>query len=234
MKTTYGQTKLAVIPLRAEARHSSEMVSQLLYNETYTILEEQKDWLWVACFHDAYEGWLPRNQVYYISQEEFDRPFLSFSSNLLTWDKELKQYIFMASPSYQAAFSSPLTLCEQIYQAAEQFLNTAYLWGGRSALGIDCSGLMQVIFRIGKIVLPRDSSQQVLLGKTVVWAAHQLGDLAFFENKQNKITHVGLVWNNNQILHASGWVRIDKLTKQGIFHQGQQTHHLSIIKRISS
>lgn len=232
MRTGFGQTTLAAIPLRGEASHRSEMVSQLLYNETYTILEEFEDWVRVECLHDGYEGWLPKNQVHYISQEEFDTPFQYYSPDLLVWDKELEQHIFMGSPFYELAQPSLLSPIEQICKAAQQFLNVPYLWGGRSPLGVDCSGLMQVVFRIGKILLPRDASQQPVMGKKILWGEHQRGDLAFFENEQGKIVHVGLIWGPNQILHASAWVRIDELNEHGIIHQGQQTHQLAKIKRV--
>lgn len=230
-KTMYGQARLSIIPMRAEARHCSEMVSQLLYNETYTILEEQKEWFLIEALHDAYQGWIASNQVHYISQEVFDTPFKRYNPALIEWDAQLQQHLYMGSPFYDLKPTTDLPI-DRICQAAQQFINSPYLWGGRSAAGIDCSGLMQIIFRMGNVFLPRDASQQVNIGQPITWGNQQKGDLAFFVNKAEKITHVGLVLTANTLLHASAWVRTDQLNEKGIFYHKNQTHHLSVIKRI--
>lgn len=230
-KTSYGQARISIIPIRAEASHSSEMVSQLLYNETYTILKEQKEWLLIECLHDSYQGWIAANQVYYISQEIFDTPFKRYNSDLIEWDNQLEINLFMGSPFYDIAPSIAPPI-ERICSAAKQFINSPYLWGGRTGAGIDCSGLIQVAFRMGKILLPRDAAQQATLGKTISWGAQKRGDLAFFKNKEDKITHVGLFLSPDSILHASAWVRIDVIKETGIFHKNTATHQLAFIKRM--
>lgn len=230
-QTSYGQARLAIIPIRAKASHSSEMTSQLLYNETYTILEEQDEWIYIECLHDRYQGWIAKNQVYYISQEIFDTPFKRYNPELIEWDAQLEINLFMGSPFYDVApnIAPPI---ERICHAAQQFINSPYLWGGRTGAGVDCSGLMQVAFRMGHILLPRDASQQAGLGKTISWGAQQRGDLAFFKNKEDKITHVGLLLSPDFILHASAWVRIDEINETGIFHKNKATHSLAFIKRM--
>ena len=230
-KTSYGQARLSIIPIRAKAQHSSEMISQLLYNETYTIVEEQEEWLRIECLHDGYHGWIAKDQVSYISQEIFDTPFKRYNAELIEWDQQLEINLFMGSPFHDITpnIAPPV---ERICHAALQFINSPYLWGGRTGAGIDCSGLMQIAFRMGHILLPRDTSLQAELGKTISWGTQKRGDLAFFKNKEDKITHVGLLLSPELILHASAWVRIDKINKTGIFHKNTATHQLAFIKRM--
>lgn len=114
------------------------------------------------------------------------------------------------------------------------YLNAPYQWGGKSPFGIDCSGFTQMVYRLAGYQLKRDASQQVMQGKTVALSDAQVGDLAFFTNEAGRITHVGLMLDNNRIMHASGKVRIDTLDEQGIIHHEtkQYTHQLNIMKRI--
>ncbi|CAA6829710.1 MAG: Hydrolase Nlp/P60 [uncultured Aureispira sp.] len=230
-KTNYGQARLSIVPMRAKPQHSSEMVSQLLYNETYTILEEQEEWLRIECLHDGYQGWIAENQAYYISQEIFDTPFKRYNADVIEWDQQLEMNLFMGSPFYDIA-PNLVPPIERICHAAQQFINSPYLWGGRTGAGIDCSGLMQVAFRMGHILLPRDASLQAKLGKKISWGTHKRGDLAFFKNKDGKINHVGLFLSPDSILHASAWVRVDSITKIGIFHKNSATHELAFIRRV--
>ena len=121
-----------------------------------------------------------------------------------------------------------------IKQVAFKFLNTSYLWGGKSVFGIDCSGFTQMTYKFLNVPLPRDAWQQAEKGTVInfLQEAH-CGDLAFFDSEAGNIIHVGILLNEHEIIHSSGKVRIDKIDTQGILNleSKQRTHKLRIIKR---
>ena len=123
----------------------------------------------------------------------------------------------------------------KLRQNALIILNAPYVWGGRSPLGIDCSGLTQIVYRLQGIDLPRDAYQQAKVGTTLSFIEEsEVGDLAFFDDKEGKVIHVGIILEDNHIIHASGKVRIDRIDQQGIFNSeiGKHTHKLRLIKSI--
>jgi gamma-D-glutamyl-L-lysine dipeptidyl-peptidase len=200
----YISCSVAVAPLRKEPNHRSEMVSQLLQNETGEVLETEKYFTKVRCVYDGYEGWVANNQ--FSTSDSPGEPL-----------------------PVAMAFESG-----NIRSVALQYLDTPYSWGGKSKCGIDCSGFCQQVFKQFGIKLPRDAYQQAEHGEVVGFLLEaQTGDLAFFDNEEGKITHVGLMLSPDEIIHASGKVRIDKIDNQGIIHSetGARTHKLRIIKR---
>jgi len=129
------------------------------------------------------------------------------------------------------------TNSQNLIPLALQYLNAPYLWGGKSILGIDCSGLVQVVFAMSGIQLNRDASEQVESGQAIDSLSEtKPGDLAFFENSNGKIIHVGILLNSHQIIHASGWVKVEAIDSTGIVsaQTGEYTHKLRAIKRIVS
>ena len=230
----WGQCHLSTIPIRGEAKHSSEMVSQLLFQEKYKLLQQESDWYYIRCQHDDYQGWIPTSQYHAITPQVYQDQYQYRQQAFLIFHKNKSLLTFLGSPMYEP-YPEMLPPIEYnstaVIELAKKYINTPYLWGGRSPLGIDCSGLMQVVFGALGYSLPRDAYQQVEIGKKIHWGEHQAGDVAFFENAQGKITHVGLLTKKDEIIHASAWVRQDKLTKEGIFHQSKKTHQLSQIKR---
>ena len=240
METAYGICNLSVIPLRKEARHSSEMVSQLLYNETYRVLDKAQDFMLVQTLLDDYEGWIQAKQFCEISEEDLNalRNKKTYLINKAVAEHKGK-LLTLGTPLYEPhpdAVEMPSERHpELMVDYAKLLLGAPYLWGGRCAMGIDCSGLVQVCARLSGLLLPRDASQQIKEGELVYFLQEtQPGDLAFFGEEEGHITHVGIIMGNEQIIHASGQVRIDYLDQTGIFNKGlnAHTHRLQAIKRL--
>jgi gamma-D-glutamyl-L-lysine dipeptidyl-peptidase len=255
----FGVCRLSVVPVRAEASHRSELVSQLLFGDHYEVTDTSTDrkWVRIRIFSDQYEGWIDRKQHHEISQEYFDylnRAEFKITTDLTTSILFNKSPLMIVIGSVIPISSSELFKMEEQYAfngeaknigqkrefefvraIAFKFLNTPYLWGGKSPLGIDCSGFTQMVFRICGYQLLRDSSQQAAQGKIVDQFKDAIaGDLAFFKNDEGKIVHVGIALPEGKIIHASGRVRIDRLSEEGIFvaDTGEKSHTFSHLRRI--
>lgn len=244
-----------VAPLRKEYSHRAEMVSQLLFGELAEVLEETKDFTRIRCAYDGYEGWCQRNQLVPVNPLHVDvfSPLLCsewenlcvingqpmhlplgtalgfFKNNIARIEDTTIAFMGKAWDTREAEFTE-----ETIRSRAIQYINTPYLWGGRSVYGIDCSGFVQQLLRFFGIKLPRDACQQAAEGEPVGFLQEtRCGDLAYFDNEEGKITHVGLLFSQDIIIHASGKVRIDKIDNMGIINTdtGERTHRLRIIKR---
>ena len=236
----YGICKLSVIAIRKEPSHTSEMVSQLLFNELYLVLDEKPGWHLIKTDEDQYEGWIQGIQHQGISEQEYqdlkgkerfvvDRLVLEYQGHQLSMGTFLNEPV-AGTMTLPDSFSPALML-----EFAQKLLGTPYLWGGRTAFGIDCSGFVQLCARAAGKMLPRDASEQVQVGELVYFLPEiQHGDLAFFGNEEGHIVHVGMMLDNERILHASGQVRIDYLDQTGIFNKerNEHTHRLQVIKRI--
>ena len=107
---------------------------------------------------------------------------------------------------------------QHLVQTALLYLHAPYLWGGRITSGIDCSGFSQLIYRICGLEIDRDARQQALQGKKIDSSKINPGNLAFFGNSIKEITHVGIMLNKNEIIHAFGKIRIDIVNNEGIIN----------------
>lgn len=255
----YGVCRLSVVPVRAETSDKSEQVTQLLFGDHYEIVDavDDRKWLKVKINFDSYEGWIDGKQHHPISKEYFEylnqaefKITTDFTSSIL-YNKS-RQIILMGSMipissselfkmEEQFAFIGEAKNLGQkrefefVRNIAIKFLNCPYTWGGKSTFGIDCSGFTQMVFKICGYRLLRDSTQQALQGKPVnTHADGKPGDLAFFKNKDGKIHHVGILLEEGKVIHASGKVRVDPLTEEGILNTETkvQTHQFSHLRRV--
>jgi gamma-D-glutamyl-L-lysine dipeptidyl-peptidase len=255
----HGVCRLAIVPVRKEPSHRAEQVSQLLFGDHYEVLEVSSDKLWIQIrIHaDQYQGWIEGRQHHTISKEYFDQINVAnfkittdITSTILYRKNPLTIVMGSIVPisgselfkmEEQFAFNGETKSLGQrrdfdfIKTVAHKYLNSPYQWGGKSPFGIDCSGFTQMVFRLAGYTLLRDAAQQSGQGKKVNDLDSALpGDLAFFESKDKAISHVGMVLEENRIIHCSAHVRVDYLMEEGILQSESKvyTHTLHSIRRI--
>lgn len=250
----FAITIVPIMPLRAEPSHRSEMVSQALFGEcveTEPLINE--GWIKVRMQYDGYEGWVTAAHLETITLEEFNAPFTHIANQwaarlsvndqpmyipygcMLKLDNPVWGNVKVVPESGIEIYKQPRSPKTAWNTIAHSFLNTGYLWGGKSVFGIDCSGFTQSVYKILGIPLLRDAYQQATQGELVALIQEAKGgDLAFFDNEAGKITHVGIMLNDQQIIHSSGKVRIDLIDHQGIVNAdtGLRTHNLRLIRRL--
>lgn len=251
----FGICNLAIVPLRFEPSDKSEQVSQLLFGEHFKILEQNPKWMHIELAYDGYKGWIDSKQFQPISEEEYNH--LNNLPNVLSAD--LIEYI--STPTNQLIpipLGSSLSFLEnedinkskfsfdglkvcgvkdksKLIETAFMYLHAPYLWGGKSLFGIDCSGFTQMVYKLNGYDLFRDASEQANQGEPLSFIEEsEPGDLAFFDNEEGNIIHVGIMMQDNYIIHASGKVRIDRLDHLGIYNvdTGRHTHKLRVIKKV--
>lgn len=254
-----GICRLGIVPVRARSNDQSEMVSQLIFGDHYSINELSDDGQWakITIEFDQYEGWIDVKQHTEISKDYFDH----LNNTEFKISTDITSTILYKKRLIQIVIGSVLPISSyELFEVNEQFafngvsknigekqgfdflkhiitnyMNAPYLWGGKTPFGIDCSGFTQQIFKLCGYKLKRDAHEQHQQGINVdELAAAQPGDLAFFRKDKNNISHVGIIMEDQDIIHTSGYVRKDKLDENGIFNMelSTYTHTLDGIKRI--
>lgn len=272
-----GITLHSVVPVRATASEAAEQLTQLLFAETFDILQQVPRWTEICLHADGQTGWVDTKMIVPLTDEEFlslqkadeAHPIARVAYPMAYAVSTVNGQTFPLTagttlPDYKdGTFSllgatlriDPAMVAEQLFVLSQEqlmnvvryFLNIPYLWGGKNAMGMDCSGFVQVIFSLFGASLPRNASQQVEKGQLVkALSQAQAGDLAFFDHAdldptRTNISHVGILLDSERIVHCSGRVKVERIDQQGIFSKeaadnehpnGQYTHHLACIKRI--
>jgi hypothetical protein len=251
----FGICNLAVIPLRLEPSDRSEIVSQILFGEHFELLEKQKQWRKVKLHFDQYEGWIDEKQFQLLNSDEFHAlnqlpivlngdlvEYITYPPNQLlpiTLGASLAfltiDAINQSGFSFDGEIRTGVQPKSNLLETAFLYLNAPYLWGGKTPFGIDCSGFTQMVYKLNGYHLLRDASQQASQGIPLSFIEEsEAGDLAFFDNDEGKIIHVGIIMDDNYIIHASGKVRVDRLDHLGIYNAelNKHTHKLRVIKKI--
>lgn len=246
----YGICNLGCVPVRRENSDTSEMVTQLLFGDHFLILEKHDKWSRICIASDLYEGWIDHKQFIEVDEKKYAEynalpdAFLSDFVDYITLENGLLLPLTIGANLKAAAFLGMRVHPEVqigvrdkllIPQVAGDFLNAPYLWGGKTPFGLDCSGFTQTVYRIAGYHLRRDAAQQAGQGIPLSFIEEsEPGDLAFFDNEEGRITHVGMILKDRHIIHAHGKVRIDKIDQTGIFNGDTQSysHRLRLIKKI--
>lgn len=251
----YGICNLAIIPLRAESSDKSEIVSQVLFGEHFEVLEQQRQWAKIRLYFDSYEGWIDVKQYQPVGKNNYQQlcddavvlnadliEYVTSGKNLLMPIPLGASLSFLNHPDinisefiFEGMKTSGVKPKSELINSAFMYLNAPYLWGGKTPFGIDCSGFTQMVYKLNGYKLLRDASQQASQGEALSFIEEsEPGDLAFFDNEEGNIIHVGIIMKDNYIIHASGKVRIDRLDHLGIYNAetNRHTHKLRVIKKI--
>ena len=243
-----GICNLSIVPVRIVDSDKSEMINQLIYGDIIEILEEKEKWVKIKSVFDDYIGWIDKKQYFKIDDNitvDLKNPvycidlveFIENNNNELVTipiGSDISN-ISLMNHKFEGKTISGKNNRNSIVNTALLFLNSPYLWGGKTPFGIDCAGFTQMVYKINGYKLSRDAKDQANQGETLSFIEEsEAGDLAFFNNDQGDIIHVGIILQNNHIIHASGKVRIDRIDHSGIYNNdlNKHTHSLRYIKKI--
>lgn len=247
----YGICLLSVVPVRPDKESSSALITQLLYGEHYKILEEQKKYSKIRVAYDGTEGWVLNMQITKIEEAKYTsiekQKSLKHTEDILAHictDTQNLLPIIIGSQlntieqfghSFEGEYIAKKQPKEKLVHTALLYLNSPFQIGGKTPFGIDAPGFTQMVYKINGYALGRSAEQQSKQGEALSFIEEsQPGDLAFFDNHEGVIDHVGLILPNNHIIHAHGKVRIDRIDHTGIFNSEERlySHKLRVIKKI--
>jgi cell wall-associated NlpC family hydrolase len=246
----YGICHLSIVSLRFEPSDKSELVSQVLYGEVFKVIEQRKKWSKIRLAFDKYEGWIDNKQFLIIEKENYENistENLILSTDLVEFIEDTSTQLYpipigstlnglsLLNHTYDGRTSREQRHKSELIKTAFIYLNAPYLWGGKTPFGIDCSGFTQMVYKLNGYKLRRDASMQAAQGEALSFIEEsEPGDLAFFDNADGDIIHVGIIMEDNYIIHAHGKVRIDRLDHSGIYNteKNEHTHKLRVIKKI--
>ena len=215
---------IPVAELRAKPELNTGIDTQLLFGETVTVFERSHGWAWIKAESDAYVGYLPETaltstankathwvtqpRTFVYSEPDMKRPVmfgLSMGSRICVVDEAETRgtrYVLLATGGAivnQHVLPIDQTPSSDFVSIAAQFLETPYLWGGKSAFGLDCSALVQMSMLMAGQSVPRDSDMQAsTLGVQISHEELRRGDLVFWKG------HVGIMEDEATLLHANG------------------------------
>ena len=246
----YGVCNLSIVPLRIEPSDASELISQVLYGEHFKVLEQRKKWSKIRLAFDTYEGWIDNKQYVEISEDLYtnlDNEHPKLSTDLVEFVNDKNDHLYpiplgstlnslhILNHTHDGEVTNTIRPKTNLINTAFMYLNAPYLWGGKTPFGIDCSGFTQMVYKLNGYKILRDASQQATQGEPLSFIEEsEAGDLAFFDNIEGQIVHVGIIMNDNYIIHAHGKIRIDRLDHSGIYNVDTKmhTHKLRVIKKI--
>ena len=247
----YGICHLSIIPVRSTPDEVSEMVTQLLFGEHFKILESRKNWSRIKVVFDKCEGWIMNSQLIFIPDEEFEalqrNKNPKYVADLITFVEDRNQSLIPIligssipeTPSLQISFDgkeiNSLQPKDQLIKTSLLYLNSPETKGGRSPFGLDSAGFTQMVYKINGYYLLRTADKQSSQGEALSFIEEsEAGDLVFFDNSNGVIDHVGIIMDDNCVIHVNGKVRVDRLDHTGIFNNDLKTytHQLRVIKKI--